>query len=72
MAHYSSQLLYYEDDLKKSLKGTSVKPLVSASYAQFGVDAGDEELWATRNGIRDYDPLFVETNSCGEIYTDFY
>jgi len=49
-----------------------VKPLVSASYAQFGVDAGDEELWATRNGIRDYDPLFVETNSCGEIYTDFY
>ena len=44
MAHYSSQLLYYEDDLKKSLKGTSVKPLVSASYAQFGVDAGDENL----------------------------
>jgi len=44
MAHYSSQLLYYEDDLKKSLKGTSVKPLVFASYAQFGVDAGDENL----------------------------
>ena len=52
MAHYSSQLLYYEDELKNSLKGTSVKPLVSASYAQFGVDAGDEEYWATRNGIR--------------------
>ena len=44
MAHYSSQLLYYEDDLKKSLNGTSVKPLVFASYAQFGVDAGDENL----------------------------
>ena len=29
-----------------------MKPLVSASYAQFGVDAGDEEFWATRNGIR--------------------
>ena len=29
-----------------------MKPLVSASYAQFGVDAGDEESWATRNGIR--------------------
>ena len=29
-----------------------MKPLVSASYAQFGVDAGDVEFWATRNGIR--------------------
>jgi len=28
-----------------------VKPLVSASYAQFGVDAEDEEYWATHNGI---------------------
>ena len=44
MAHYSSQLLYYEDELKNSLKGISVKPLVFASYAQFGVDAGDENL----------------------------
>ena len=44
MAHYSSQLLYYEDELKNSLKGTSVKPLVSASYAQFGVDAGERIL----------------------------
>ena len=44
MAHYSSQLLYYEDELKNSLKGISVKPLVSASYAQFGVDAGDEDF----------------------------
>ena len=51
MAHYSSQLLYYEDELKNSLKGISVKPLVFASYAQFGVDAGDEGFWATHNGI---------------------
>ena len=29
-----------------------MKPLVFASYAQFGVDAGDEGFWATRNGIR--------------------
>ena len=43
MAHYSSQLLYYEDELKNSLKGISVNPLVSASYAQFGVDAEEED-----------------------------
>ena len=42
MAHYSSQLLYYEDELKNSLNGTSVKPFVFASYAQFGVNAEDE------------------------------
>ena len=47
MAHYSSQLLFYEDELKNSLKGISVKPLVFASYAQFGVNAGDVEYWAT-------------------------
>ena len=43
MAHYSSQLLYQEDELKNSLQGISVKPLVSASYAQFGVNAEDEK-----------------------------
>lgn len=53
MAHYSSQLLYYEDELKNSLKGTSVKPLVSASYAQFGVDAEDERYRAL---VMAYDP----------------
>ena len=40
MAHYSSQSLYYEDGIKQPLKSISVKPLVFASYAQFGVDAG--------------------------------
>lgn len=44
MAHYSSQLLYYEDGIKQPLKSISVKPLVFASYAQFGVDAGDEGI----------------------------
>ena len=43
MAHYSSQSLYYEDGIKQPLKSISVKPLVFASYAQFGVNAGDEE-----------------------------
>ena len=42
MAHYSSQLFYYEDGIKQPLKSISVKPLVFASYAQFGVNAGDE------------------------------
>jgi len=46
MAHYSSQLLYYEDGNKPPLKSTSVKPLVFASYAQFGVDAGGLGYWA--------------------------
>ena len=42
MVHYSSQLLYYEDRGKIRLKSISMKPLVFASYAQFGVDAEDE------------------------------
>ena len=44
MAHYSSQFLYLEDEIKQSLKGISVRPLVFASYAQFGVDAEDEDI----------------------------
>jgi hypothetical protein len=69
MAHYSSQLLYYEDEFKRSLKGISVKPLVSASYAQFGVDAGDENFgrlimaYESRPTIRG-DPFLWQ------IYTD--
>ena len=42
MAHYSSQSLYYEDGIKQPLKSISVKPLVFALYAQYRVDAGDE------------------------------
>ncbi len=59
--HYSSQHKNYEDDPKKSLKSTSVKLLVSASYAQFGVDAENEEFMGKRNGIRNLSHLFVET-----------
>ena len=39
MAHYSSHYIYYEGGAKNPLKSTSVKLLVFASYAQFGVDA---------------------------------
>jgi len=42
--HYSSQHTDYEDDPKKSLKSTPVKLLVSASCAQLGVDAENEEI----------------------------
>lgn len=52
MAHYSSQLFYYEDGIKKPLKSISVNPLVFASYAQFGVNAGDVKMMGDRNGIR--------------------
>lgn len=52
MAHYSSQSLYYEDGIKQPLKSISMKPLVFASYAQFGVDAGDDRVMGDRNGIR--------------------
>ena len=45
MAHYSSQLIRYEDGDKRPLKSISMKPLVFALDAQFRVDAEDE-----RNG----------------------
>lgn len=63
--HYSSQHKDYEDDPKKSLKSISMKLLVSASYAQFGVDAGNEELMGDRNGIRQTYHSFAETHLCG-------
>jgi len=62
MAHYSSQLLYYEDELKNSLKGISMKPLVFASYAQFGVDAEDE----------DTGQLVMAYNDCSTICGDLF
>ena len=39
MAQYPSQPAGFEEGPKNPLKGTSMKPLVSASYAQSGVDA---------------------------------
>ena len=52
MAHYSSRYIYYEDEGKISLKSISMKRLVFASYAQFGVNAGFEVIVGARNGIR--------------------
>ena len=45
MAHYSSQLIRYEDGDKRPLKSISMKPFVFALDAQSRVDAEDE-----RNG----------------------
>ena len=61
MAHYPSQYKYYEDEPKNSLKSTSVKRLVFASFAQIGVDAGYEGFMGDRNGIRQTFHLSVET-----------
>lgn len=47
MAHYSSQEIQYEDGVKIPLNSTSVKLLVFASYAQFGVNAGRIKYWAS-------------------------
>ena len=46
MAHYSSQLIRYEDGDKRPLKSISMKPLVFALDAQSRVDAEVE-----RNGL---------------------
>jgi len=58
MAHYSSRYIYYEDEGKISLKSISMKRLVFASYAQFGVNAGFEVIMGARNGIRPR-PIFA-------------
>ena len=42
MAHYSSQLIRYEDGDKRPLKSISMKPFVFALDAQSRVDAEDE------------------------------
>ena len=58
MAHYYSRYIYYEDEGKISLKSISMKRLVFASYAQFGVNAGFEVIMGARNGIRPR-PIFA-------------
>jgi hypothetical protein len=42
---------YHEDGTKRPLESTSVKLLVSAYYAQFWVDAGNEEILGAHNGM---------------------
>ena len=58
---------------KNPLKGTSVKPVVSASYAQSGVDAGGRHyacgFRAVFNGIKILDPAAVETGYCAGAYS---
>ena len=61
MVHYSSQLIYYEDGIKTPLKSIAVKPLVFASYAQFGVIAGGLGYWAL---VMAYDK---RPNICGDL-----
>ena len=43
MAHYSSQLIRYEDGDKRPLKSISMKPFVFALDAQSWVNAEDEK-----------------------------
>ena len=50
MAQYPSQPAGFEEGPKNPLKGTSVKPLVSASYAQSGVDAGGRHFLPAADG----------------------
>ena len=61
MAHYSSREIYYEDGVKIPLKSTSMKLLVFASYAQFGVNAGRIGYWASVMAYVN-DPIF-----CGDL-----
>ena len=73
MAQYPSQPAGFEEGPKNPLKGTSVKPLVSASYAQSGVDAGGRQFCLRRPGAFQWhemsDPPAVETGSRAAAYS---
>ena len=73
MAQYPSQPAGFEEGPKNPLKGTSMKPLVSASYAQSGVDAGGRQLCLRRSGAFQWhemsDPPAVETGSRAAAYS---
>ena len=73
MAQYPSQPAGFEEVPKNPLKGTSMKPLVSASYAQSGVDAGGRQLCLRRSGAFQWhemsDPPAVETGSRAVAYS---
>ena len=73
MAQYPSQPAGFEEGPKNPLKGTSMKPLVSASYAQSGVDAGGRQLCLRRPGAFQWhemsDPPAVETGSRAAAYS---
>ena len=71
MAHYSSRYIYYEDEGKISLKSISMKRLVFASYAQFGVNAGFEGFMGASNGIR-IRPIFSRRPEFVKTSKDFF
>ena len=59
---------------KNPLKGISMKPVVSASYAQSGVDAGGRHFLPAADGPvpmawEARDPAAVETGYCAEAYS---
>ena len=51
MVHYSSCTVYYEGGAKNPLKGTSLKFLVYAQYAQLCVFSGSKGIRVRCNGI---------------------
>ena len=51
MVHYSSNLVCHEGGAKNPLKGTSMKFLVNARYAQFCVFSGSKDNRVKYNGI---------------------
>ena len=64
----------FEEGPKNPYKGTTMNPVVSASYAQFGVDAGGRRLSpadrrAAPNGMGIHDPASAETGYCAEAYS---
>ncbi len=64
----------FEEGPKNPLKGIPVNPVVSASYAQFGVDAGGRRPnacsgRAISNGMEHHDPVAVETGYCASAYS---
>ena len=65
-----------EEGPKNPLKGITVKPLVPASYAQFGVGAERKARNSVRLRIQGVfqwhgkaDPAFVETCSCAQAHS---
>lgn len=54
MVHYSSNIVYYEGGAKNPLKSISLKFLVCARNAQFGVLSGSKDNRDTYNGIYVY------------------
>ena len=71
MAHYSSQIFYDEDEIKTSLKGISMRPLVSAFFAQMRVDAEDENFGRSIMAYVDH-PNFRGDLFLSLTYTDNY